>query len=138
MNRAGGLVAAGLGIAFFIAFFGATSADTPLRPEIPSRYMEGGPCVQVQQALWLAGWEARLIPTVERIAQMESGCQVEATRDTDEEYSVGPLQINLMAHQWVTDGCARDYTCSAEAALEIYRVQGLTAWTVYRNGFRRY
>jgi hypothetical protein len=138
MNRAGGLVAAGLGLAFLIAFFGASSADTPPRPEIPSRYREGGPCVQVQQALWLAGWEARLIPTVVEIARLESGCQMEATRKTAKEHSVGPLQINLMAHPDVSEDCARDYGCAAEAALEIYRVQGLVAWTVYRNGFHRY
>jgi hypothetical protein len=68
------------------------------------------------------------------IGAAESGCQRNAVQTGRHERSLGPLQINVLAHTWVTDACARDYLCSAKAAKRIYQKQGLRAWTVYRTG----
>ncbi len=68
------------------------------------------------------------------IARAESGCRPDAEILTFRERSLGPLQINLRAHPWVTPWCARDTVCAARAALVIYRRQGLTAWTAWQTG----
>lgn len=93
------------------------------------------PCQQVADALRQAGWPELMVPVMVAVARAESGCRREATARTSREYSVGPFQINLQAHPWVGEECARDYLCAARAALQI--AQGgydLTPWTAYRSG----
>ncbi len=97
------------------------------------------PCQRVYAALLARGLSPTRAAILTAIARAESGCRSEATNVTQREYSVGPFQINLRAHPWVTEECARDYWCSAGAALEIERRQGLGAWSVFRDqSFRRF
>jgi hypothetical protein len=91
-------------------------------------------CGQVAVGLRMAGWTEFLIPTMVAISAVESGCRVDAELLNDVEWSLGPLQINLSAHPWVGEWCAKDYVCSARAALRIFHMQGLRAWSSYRNG----
>jgi hypothetical protein len=46
------------------------------------------------------------------------------------EFSVGPFQINLLAHPQISEECARDPVCAARYALKL----PLTAWTTFRSG----
>jgi hypothetical protein len=50
---------------------------------------------------------------------------------------MGPLQLNVMAHRWISFSCATDWRCSAKAAKRIWEKQGLDAWTAFRNGSYR-
>lgn len=91
-------------------------------------------CLQVKAALLEARWPEHVVPTMVAVAYAESRCRKEALHQTRREKSVGPLQINVRAHPWVSEKCARSYRCSARAALRIYRSQGIRAWSVYRSG----
>ncbi len=91
-------------------------------------------CEVMATALMNTGWPAELIPTMVAVSFAESGCRRDAVRRTSSELSVGPLQINIRAHRWVSYACATQYHCSARAALKIYRTpQGLRAWTVFQK-----
>jgi hypothetical protein len=68
------------------------------------------------------------------IAAAESRCDPAATLQTPQEYSVGPFQINLQAHPWVSEACARDPICAARAAWRIWSSSGFGAWTTWRTG----
>lgn len=99
-----------------------------------------GACETVADALRRAGFPEFVIPVMVAISRAESGCRTEATAVTPREYSVGPLQLNLRAHPWVTEDCARDPYCAAQAA---YRISGggrnLRPWSTYVSGaFRRF
>ena len=85
-------------------------------------------------ALYAAGWQLPLIPVMLAIARAESGCDPNAVHGTSSERSVGPLQINVLAHRWISEDCARSFLCSALAAKRIYAARGLPAWSAYRNG----
>ena len=93
-------------------------------------------CAQVWDALRRAGWPEWAIPIMVAISRAETGgtCSPNATAATPQEYSVGPFQINLKAHPWVDEACARDPFCAAQAALRIYKSQGFDAWTVWKTG----
>lgn len=96
-------------------------------------------CFRLQRGLLAAGWPKMLMPTMLAIARAESGCRQDAVLETFREHSLGPLQINVRAHPWVTPWCARDTICASRAALVIARRQGLRAWTAYRTGaYRRW
>lgn len=97
------------------------------------------PCAQVDWALAQSSFPTWLRPIMAAIARAESGCRAEATAQTPQEYSVGPYQINLRAHPWVDEACARDPLCATEAAYRIWTSQGLGAWTTWRTGaWRRF
>lgn len=74
------------------------------------------------------------------VALAESGGRAEATNDTPgREYSVGPWQINLLAHPGVTEACARDLVCSTQYAFRLWSSQGWAPWSAFLNGtYRRF
>jgi len=54
------------------------------------------------------------------------------------EYSVGPWQINLLAHPDVSVNCAMDLSCAADAVARISaHGTNWSAWTTYRTGAYR-
>lgn len=72
------------------------------------------------------------------IAIGESGLNSDAHALTTKENSWGVFQINLYAHPTVTESCARDLVCSANAAHKIYtNAGGFTPWTIYKDGSYR-
>ncbi len=94
------------------------------------------PCDEIAAALAQAGWPEWAIPIMVRVAYAESGCRREATARSPLEYSVGPFQINLLAHPGVSEECARDPFCAARYALQLARSpRGLCHWTAFRNLF---
>jgi hypothetical protein len=96
-------------------------------------------CLPLVEALVAAGWSYSTVQVMVAIGAAESGCNPHAEHRSRSERSVGALQLNVMAHKWISISCAMDYRCSAKAALRIWRKQGFDAWTVYRNGsYRQY
>jgi len=54
------------------------------------------------------------------------------------EYSVGPWQLNLLAHPSISRGCAMELNCAARAASAISgRGSSWWAWTTFRTGAYR-
>jgi hypothetical protein len=96
-------------------------------------------CALLVGALFAAGWSAGAVQIMVAIGAAESGCQQHVVHTGRGERSVGPLQINVLAHKWVTNACATSYYCSAKAAKRIWEKQGYRAWTVYLTGaYRQY
>lgn len=82
-----------------------------------------------------AGFPPDAAQTAGHIAQAESGGRTEATNNNPPvEYSVGPWQINLLAHPNVTEECARDLDCAARYAYSLWQNQGFQPWSVYTQG----
>jgi hypothetical protein len=115
----------------------AWAPESLLEPAAEAQMMRA--CAKLERGLRAAGWPETLVPTMLAVARAESGCQHDAVLETFRERSIGPLQINVRAHPWVTPWCARDHVCASRAALVIARRQGLRAWTSYRTGeYRRW
>ncbi len=118
---------------------------------------------QVAEILRRAGWPESLIPIMVAIGQAESSfdnssyrdcpgngfCTVRqggvtrtvpAVRGQGPESSAGLFQINRRAHpQYSLQRLVSDPIYNAQAALEIYRKQGLRAWGAYVDGrFRQF
>jgi hypothetical protein len=77
------------------------------------------------------------------VAEAESGGRSDAICDSCAgaiERSVGPWQINLLAHPWVSAACAMALACAAHAAAVISEGgRSWWAWTTYRTGaWRRF
>jgi hypothetical protein len=99
------------------------------------QYVDASPCQQVADAARQAGFPEFVIPVVVAISRAESGCRSDATNRTASEYSVGPMQINLMAHPEVSEDCARDFFCALRAAFRISGGgQDFSPWSVYTSG----
>lgn len=93
---------------------------------------------QIQQVLRQAGWPENLIVTMGAVALAESGGDPNALNARG-EYSVGLLQVNRRAHPQYPEHLLRQPLYNAQAALEIYRKQGIRAWGAYTDGrYRRY
>lgn len=75
--------------------------------------------------------------TAGAVAKAESGLCVNATNPYNSNGSVdrGLYQINSV-HGYTTD-CLYNAACNTNAAMNIYRMQGWNAWTVYRTGAYR-
>ena len=86
---------------------------------------------EVYDALREAGFSDAEARTMTAVAIAESNLREDATAVSPVEYSVGVFQINLRAHPWVTEQCARDVRCAARAARRIYLTQGIQAWSAY-------
>lgn len=123
-------------LALLMGLLGAVPAHAQGRLDL----VTGLPACEVMAAaLRNSGMEERMIPVMVAISMAESGCRRDATYQTERERSVGPLQINLMAHRGVKESCARQYHCSARVALRLMARQGLHAWSAYGNGrYRAY
>lgn len=118
---------------------------------------------QLAEILRRAGWPESLIPIMVAIGLAESSgdntsyrvcpgngfCTVRqggvtrtvpAVRGQGPESSAGLFQINLRAHpQYSLSRLVSDPIYNAQAALEIYRRQGLRAWGAYVDGrFRQF
>lgn len=87
----------------------------------------------IYTALRNAGFGPSEALTMTAISYAESGWNTDAVYVTPNEYSVGAFQINLKAHPNVTEQCARDLQCSANAAYQIYLTQGFHAWSTYNT-----
>lgn len=87
----------------------------------------------VYYALRRAGFSPIEAVVMTAIAYAESGFNTDAVYSTPNEHSVGVFQINLKAHPNVSESCARDLDCSAQAARAIYLAQGYQAWSAYRT-----
>jgi hypothetical protein len=72
------------------------------------------------------------------IAEAESGGRADAVCASCAgvpEYSIGPWQVNLWAHQWVTRTCAMALDCAAHAAAVISgHGADWTPWSTYVRG----
>ncbi len=90
---------------------------------------------QIASALIRAGLPPDQVDTGIGIVFAESGARSEAVNDTPGvEYSVGPWQINLLAHPGVTSECASDLGCSTNYAVSLWQQQGWSPWTTYLTG----
>lgn len=91
----------------------------------------------VANVLRQAGFSEDLIPTFMAIARAESGWNPSAlnTSNSNGTTDAGLFQINSVhaGNPWYPQNL-NDPLQSAKAALEIYKQQGLNAWTVYKTG----
>lgn len=100
-------------------------------------------CARVASA---AGWTGTNLVTAVAVALAESWCTTNAKNYNGASADCpggsidrGLWQINDCYHAWVTDACAYDAQCNADAAYDIYGWSGWSAWTTYRNGdYQRY
>lgn len=90
---------------------------------------------ELAAAILEAGFPPSEIERALAIIAAESGGDPGATNDTPgQEYSVGPWQINLMAHPQVGEACARDLECSTRYAYSLFSTQGWQPWGAYTSG----
>jgi hypothetical protein len=125
---------------------------TPLLNAIagrPATSVPSGPGVTYSFAQLVQALEGAGVPPGARshtgaaIARAESGGRSAAICDSCagvREYSVGPWQINLLAHPGVSTACAIALNCAAAAASAISgRGSNWSPWTTYTQGtYRRY
>lgn len=95
---------------------------------------------EIASAMRGAGFPDPEVRTGIGIVLAESLGRAEATNDTPgREYSVGPWQINLLAHPDVSESCARDLVCSTQVAFRLWRDQGWGPWGAFTSGsYRRF
>lgn len=112
----------------------AGQADTHLHPN------QGGSGVNLDPMTVAEIWRANnpgsskaLEVTMVAIAGAESSYRV----DADNGIAAGLWQINYHAHPQWTAQELYDPNTNAQAAMSVYRSQGLTAWTTYTNGAYR-
>lgn len=119
----------------------AHKTDTPpISP--PATPLTGCDAVRAEVAKY-SGWDVNIMTA---IAKAESNCRIDATGDTTLTYqangrtygySVSVLQVRIMQGREHCD--AHDLTINVRCAYEIYKRQGLRAWSVYNNGkYMRY
>lgn len=87
---------------------------------------------------WLkqAGWPSNLIPIMVAIGGAESSWRVNAVSPPNTNGTVdrGWLQINSSHSQYDPQKLTSDPVYTARAAYQIYKEQGLAAWSTYTNG----
>ena len=104
------------------------------------------------ETLWVqGGGSTKVAPTMAAIAEAESGGRIDAINNTaypnlpgyhtpgpgaSPEYSVGPWQVNLVAHSQYTKTAMLNPLQNAQAAVAIGGVNGerLNNWSTYSNG----
>lgn len=114
--------------------------EPPATPQVANLT---APCEAVRQEASKYNWDANLMTA---IAQAESNCRVEATGDTTLTYdvngrtygySVSVFQVRILPGRENCDN--HDLATNVLCAYNIYKGQGLTAWSVYSNGkYRQY
>lgn len=89
----------------------------------------------IAQAMRNAGFPDDQLATGVAISLAESGGRYEATNDSAIEYSVGPWQINLKAHN-LPESAARELQSATNYAYQLWSGRGgrFTDWSVYLNG----
>jgi len=97
----------------------------------------GGGAQGVANVLRAAGFSESMVPTMMAIAKAESGWRADAVNDKNRNGSIdrGLFQINSVhqGNSWYPANPLDPYQ-SAVAAFNIYKQQGLKAWTVYNSG----
>ena len=93
---------------------------------------------QLQGFLRQAGWPEDKVPIMAAIGMAESSGYAGAANLCG-EHSIGIWQINRNAHRQYSEAELKDPLRNAQAALVVYRAQGLRAWGAYTNGsYRRF
>lgn len=97
--------------------------------------------IRCAQAAVGAGWPSSQLVTAVAVALAESWCTATAYHDNGPTSGCpngsrdrGAWQINNCYHAWVSDSCAYNLSCNADAAYTIYTWSGWGAWTTYNNG----
>jgi hypothetical protein len=98
---------------------------------------------QLSQALQATGMTLAAAKVGAAIAEAESSGRALAICDSCagvREYSVGPWQINLIAHPSVSAQCAEELNCAARAAAAISSGgRNWNPWSTFTSGkYRRY
>jgi Lysozyme like domain/Peptidase family M23 len=87
------------------------------------------------QQLWVrAGGPKAIAPIMAAIALAESGGNPGAHALTRQEDSRGLWQVNVRAHPRFSHANLYDPAVNAQAAVAVYRSQGLGAWSTYSSG----
>ncbi|TXH51787.1 MAG: hypothetical protein E6Q97_17690, partial [Desulfurellales bacterium] len=118
-------------------------ADKVLGTKTPKRPRSNDP---YEAALRRNGAPESLIPTMVAIGWAESSGNnrainpgVGAGGKKTKEYSVGPWQVNTLAHPQYDKNQLTDWDYNAKAALDIYKKQGLRAWGAFTDGrYKKY
>ena len=110
-----------------IQLLGSKGGTTTARP----RGRNAGPADWLKQA----GWPSNLIPIMVAIGGAESGWKVDATspQNTNGTVDYGWLQINSV-HGYDVNKLTSDPVYNARAGYQIYKSQGLGAWSTYNDG----
>lgn len=85
-------------------------------------------------AMQAAGWPAEAIPIGVAVSLAESWSGNGINNNPPIEYSVGPWQINLLAHPDVSETQAQDLNWSTAYALKLYQAHGFQPWGAFTNG----
>jgi len=85
-------------------------------------------------AMRAAGWPDEVIPIGVAVSLAESWNGTGINNNPPTEYSVGPWQINLLAHPNVSESQAQDLNYSSQYALQLWQRQGFQPWGAYTNG----
>ena len=85
-------------------------------------------------------WPPEEQATAVAVALAESGGRLDAAKVDDVEASYGPWQVNTRAWpQFDPQRLVTDPWYSAQAAYQVWAIQGWRAWTTYTNGsYRRF
>lgn len=129
---------------------GQTATPFASTSAVPAGDVPPGTTLSFNQlaSLWVqAGGDPAVAPTMAAIALAESGGRADALNPTAPDYSVSPWQINYYGN--MRSGRTRAYgppelllrnpLAAARAAVDVYKRQGLGAWTTYTSGaYRRH
>jgi hypothetical protein len=101
--------------------------------------LQAGPSTTDLAQLWIdAGGNPALANTMAAIALAESGGQTGATnKNTNGTIDRGLWQINSSHSQFNAQQLLNDPLYNAQAAVSVFKSQGLTAWTTYSSGAYR-
>jgi hypothetical protein len=116
---------------------GAAVAARPLAACTQQSFLEGDhySAVQVAQLAQQAGFSGNDWVVSVAVAEAESAGWTHARLiNTDCSVDRGLWQINSYWHGEVSDGCAFDPACNAQATHTIWANGGWTQWTTYNNG----
>ncbi len=113
------------------------TAAAPMATCVQQSFLEGvhESTVQVAQQAQQAGFTGNNWVISVAVAEAESAGWTRARLiDTDCSVDRGLWQINSYWHGEVSDSCAFDPVCNAQAAHTIWANGGWTQWTTYNNG----
>ena len=119
------------------AHAGPVAPVQPLAACTQQSFLEGDhySAVQVAQLAQQAGFAGNDWVVSVAVAEAESAGWTHARLiNTDCSVDRGLWQINSYWHGEVSDGCAFDPTCNAQATHTIWANGGWTQWTTYNNG----
>jgi hypothetical protein len=101
---------------------------------------------ELADTLRQAGWNEKDIPVMSAIGMAESSGNpmavnpgIGAGGKKTNEYSIGPWQINTLAHPQYDKEQLKDPLYNAKAALDVFNKQGLRAWGAFTDGrYKKY